>query len=163
MAWRRSDGKSLSETMMIILRKNICITRPQWIKLVSYKSNMLFPTDVASFKNNIMVVSRNQGKEPSIEVLFYSAYIAVIRSKSICPFFHSDGYGAGISPIFFFCEVYDTFLSSVVCSALWNRLFITYLHLNRLKVSCIILCGWYCFWMEDVVSYLIYWGNPINI
>ena len=33
MAWRRSDDKPLSETMMVRLPTHICVTRPQWVKL----------------------------------------------------------------------------------------------------------------------------------
>ena len=31
MAWRRPGDKSLSETMMVSLPTNICVTRPQWV------------------------------------------------------------------------------------------------------------------------------------
>ena len=31
MAWRRSDDKPLSETMMVSLLTHICVTRPQWV------------------------------------------------------------------------------------------------------------------------------------
>ena len=35
MAWRRPGGKPLSEPMMVSLLTHICVTRPQWVKLVS--------------------------------------------------------------------------------------------------------------------------------
>ena len=34
MAWRRPGDKPLSETMMVILLTHICVTRPQWVKVV---------------------------------------------------------------------------------------------------------------------------------
>ena len=34
MAWRRLGGKPLSEPMMIILLTHICVTRPQWVKIL---------------------------------------------------------------------------------------------------------------------------------
>ena len=35
MAWRRSGDKSLSEPMMVSLPTHICVTRPQWVKLIA--------------------------------------------------------------------------------------------------------------------------------
>ena len=32
MAWRRPGAKPLSETMMVILLRHICVTRPQWVE-----------------------------------------------------------------------------------------------------------------------------------
>ena len=34
MAWRRPDDKALSEPMMVNLLTHICVTRPQWVKLM---------------------------------------------------------------------------------------------------------------------------------
>ena len=34
MAWRRSGDKSLSEPMMVSLPTHICVTRPQWVKIL---------------------------------------------------------------------------------------------------------------------------------
>ena len=34
MAWRRSDNKPLFEPMMVRLLIHICVTRPQWVKLI---------------------------------------------------------------------------------------------------------------------------------
>ena len=34
MAWRRPGDKPLSEPMMVRSRTHICVTRPQWVKLV---------------------------------------------------------------------------------------------------------------------------------
>ena len=34
MAWRRAGDKPLSEPMMVSLRTHICVTRPQWVKLI---------------------------------------------------------------------------------------------------------------------------------
>ena len=34
MAWRRPGNKPLSEPMMVSLLRHICITRPQWVKMV---------------------------------------------------------------------------------------------------------------------------------
>ena len=38
IAWRRSGDKPLSEPMMVSLLTHICVTRPQWVKLI--KSNI---------------------------------------------------------------------------------------------------------------------------
>ena len=35
MAWRRPGDKPLSETMMVSLLTDICVTRPQWVKTAS--------------------------------------------------------------------------------------------------------------------------------
>ena len=35
MAWRRLDGKPLSEPMMVISLAHICVTRPQWVNRTS--------------------------------------------------------------------------------------------------------------------------------
>ena len=34
MAWRRSGDKPLSEPMMVSLPTHICVTRPQWVKVI---------------------------------------------------------------------------------------------------------------------------------
>ena len=34
MAWRRPGDKPLSEPMMVCLLTHICVTRPQWVKLI---------------------------------------------------------------------------------------------------------------------------------
>ena len=36
MAWRRSGDKPLSESMMVSLPTHICVTRPQWVKIIFY-------------------------------------------------------------------------------------------------------------------------------
>ena len=38
MAWRRSGDKPLSEPMMVNLPTHICVTRPQWVKLIGLLS-----------------------------------------------------------------------------------------------------------------------------
>ena len=35
MAWRRSGDKPLSEPMMVSLLTHICVTRPQWVKIMT--------------------------------------------------------------------------------------------------------------------------------
>ena len=35
MAWRRPGDKPLSEPMLVSLPTHICVTRPQWVKLIS--------------------------------------------------------------------------------------------------------------------------------
>ena len=35
MAWRRPGDKPLSEPMMVSLLTHICVTRPQWVKLIT--------------------------------------------------------------------------------------------------------------------------------
>ena len=39
MAWRRPGDKPLSEPMMVSLTTHICVTRPQWINLISDNSS----------------------------------------------------------------------------------------------------------------------------
>ena len=39
MAWRRPGDKPLSEAMMVSLLTHICVTRPQWVKDLFFKSN----------------------------------------------------------------------------------------------------------------------------
>ena len=34
MAWRRPGDKPLSELMIVSLRTHLCVTRPQWVKLI---------------------------------------------------------------------------------------------------------------------------------
>ena len=41
MAWRRPGDKPLSEPMMINLLTHICVTRPQWVNLISPQTNMV--------------------------------------------------------------------------------------------------------------------------
>ena len=44
MAWRRSGDKPLSEPMMVNLPTHICVTRPQWVKLLGrWKITWYFP------------------------------------------------------------------------------------------------------------------------
>ena len=38
MAWCRSGDKPLSEPMMVSLLMHICVTRPQWVKPMSYQT-----------------------------------------------------------------------------------------------------------------------------
>ena len=42
MAWRRSGDKPLSEPMMVSLLTHICVTRPQWVKMLQ---NGLLPDE----------------------------------------------------------------------------------------------------------------------
>ena len=39
-AWRRPGDKPLSELMMVILQADICVTRPQWVKLNAAFANL---------------------------------------------------------------------------------------------------------------------------
>ena len=39
MAWRRPGDNPLSEPMMVILPPHICVTRPQWVKILSANGN----------------------------------------------------------------------------------------------------------------------------
>ena len=39
MAWRRPGDKPLFEPMMVSLVTHICVTRPQWVNKVSYRTN----------------------------------------------------------------------------------------------------------------------------
>ena len=36
MAWRRSGDKPLSEPMMVSILTRICVTRPQWVKILTH-------------------------------------------------------------------------------------------------------------------------------
>ena len=49
MAWRRPGNKPLSETMMVSLLRNICITLPQWVNLVGVMT-------IITWKHNTMAV-----------------------------------------------------------------------------------------------------------
>ena len=40
MAWPRAGDKPLSETMMVSLPTHICVTRPQWVKVLSVSHSM---------------------------------------------------------------------------------------------------------------------------
>ena len=48
MAWRQPGNKPLSEPMMIILLKHICITQPQWVNTTITCENIL---SILSFMN----------------------------------------------------------------------------------------------------------------
>ena len=37
MAWRRPGDKPLSEPMMVRLLRHICVTRPQWVKVITLR------------------------------------------------------------------------------------------------------------------------------
>ena len=37
MAWRRRGDKPLSEPMMVRLPTYLCVTRPQWVKLITFR------------------------------------------------------------------------------------------------------------------------------
>ena len=60
MAWRRPGDKPLSETMMVSLLTHICVTRPQWVKLVilSWIDNTLvIDCLLVNFKKSLIVIS----------------------------------------------------------------------------------------------------------
>ena len=42
LAWRRSGDKPLSETMVVILPTHICVTRPQWVKIIIIVTQSIF-------------------------------------------------------------------------------------------------------------------------
>ena len=44
MAWRRPGDKPLSEPMMVSLLTNICVTRPQWVKIPVVQFSMVLNT-----------------------------------------------------------------------------------------------------------------------
>ena len=47
MAWRRPGDKPLSEPMMVTLLTHICVTRPQWARMIKFKDvylRHLWPT-----------------------------------------------------------------------------------------------------------------------
>ena len=48
MAWRRPGDKPLFEPMMVSLLTQICVTRPQWVKLVALKCyrKIVFPLKI---------------------------------------------------------------------------------------------------------------------
>ena len=54
MAWRRPGDKPLSEQTMVTLLAHICVTRPQWVKQLTYLINSLVPRRSGwDFKNII--------------------------------------------------------------------------------------------------------------
>ena len=42
MAWHRPGDKPLSEPVMVILLKHICVTRPQWVKSTGVESGIFW-------------------------------------------------------------------------------------------------------------------------
>ena len=41
MAWRRTSDKPLSEAMKYVLLAHMCVTRPQWVKIVMETANVI--------------------------------------------------------------------------------------------------------------------------
>ena len=67
MAWCRSGNKSLSEPMMVRLLTHICITRPQWVKLIYHKlpmchntiRSLIYETAIHQQSNHLYEVGSN--------------------------------------------------------------------------------------------------------
>ena len=59
MAWRRSGDKPLSEPMMVSLLTHICITLPQWVKIIA-----LWPGDAICFIVELVNIGSDNGLLP---------------------------------------------------------------------------------------------------
>ena len=60
MAWRRPGDKPLSETRMVRLPTNICVTRPQWVNSLIIKVNITLewmPEDLFTDKSTMIQVT----------------------------------------------------------------------------------------------------------
>ena len=54
MAWRRSGDKPLSEPMMVDLPTYICVTRPQWVKII----DLCIPWSYTTFQASVGLAFR---------------------------------------------------------------------------------------------------------
>ena len=68
MAWRRPGDKPLSEPMMVWLLTHICVTRPQWVKVVPTKSRTMELMCHWSFNANGLEFTRNEQCEVPVEM-----------------------------------------------------------------------------------------------
>ena len=67
MAWRRPGDKPLSGPMMVRLPMHICITRPQWVKLLS-------PTVPFQHKHTIWTCSGRDKMAAVFQTIFWNAF-----------------------------------------------------------------------------------------
>ena len=49
-AWRRSGDKPLSEPMIVSLLTHICVTRPQWVKIMTRGTQVVLPRFLSSLR-----------------------------------------------------------------------------------------------------------------
>ena len=75
MAWRRPGDKPLSEPMMVSLTTHICVTRPQWVKLIS---SMYVKNSFPNFWHCIGIVSYRS----SFNVFLWISDPATLRQKN---------------------------------------------------------------------------------
>ena len=89
IAWRPPGDKPLSETMMVSLLTNICVTWPQWVKSIiimfySLCSSLLWSRTVASLSHS-MLVTTTEWKQLRMGVaarsLFGSQKIGTSKNK----------------------------------------------------------------------------------
>ena len=82
MAWRRPGDKPLSGPMMVKLPTHICVTRPQWVKVIASNAAAtlvkagrgIFPVFLGSATDNV---------HPGIEFLINKLILDEKKSKSI--------------------------------------------------------------------------------
>ena len=92
MAWRRPGDKPLSEPMMVSLTMHICVTRPQWVKLldifIDYKLNFhdISPGSLRWRHNGWDSVSNHQPHHCSLNRLFRrrSKKTSKLRVTGLC-------------------------------------------------------------------------------
>ena len=91
MAWRRPGDKPLSEPMMVCLLKQICVTRPQWVKPRMHFSIGIYESAICKGRpgaQNILILAVMLLTEPFYLLLGCSwhmskAYTRISRSKPI--------------------------------------------------------------------------------
>ena len=85
MAWRQPGNKPLSEPMMIILLKHICITQPQWVNTTITCENIL---SILSFMNkNVNMCTLNLSSQCRKAKL---AYISSAETRILCSNYKFD-------------------------------------------------------------------------
>ena len=83
MAWRRPGDKPLSEPMMVRLPTHICVTRPQWVKVLSVFSRDLFQifTIVNDDDGTFYSFSAQLATMAIISVLALNGHISVTKKR----------------------------------------------------------------------------------
>ena len=68
MAWRWPGDKPLSEPMMVRLLTHICITRPQWVKLINMNVVQLSKETVCTSFPNILMQEKHKSNAFAMEL-----------------------------------------------------------------------------------------------
>ena len=85
MAWRRPGEKPLSEPMMVILLTHICVTRPQWVKLILLMHNSSFYIKIIFWGMRILIRKIRWSWD---QVESYVWFSSAFGSCTYPPFFH---------------------------------------------------------------------------